>query len=195
MHFAMIQQGHEDEADPTSDERDRRLDECEAAEPGFHIFPLVARALPSLLRGETDPLELLFNSGAAEKFYGYLSSTYSHDRRLLEFISLATHEQPALRIIEVGAGTGAMTRAFMVCFRDIEAKTGRECFYEFTYTDISPAFFEAARAEFVEFEGRISFRTLDLERDIASQGFEVGVFENMTHSLWSLNIQSKVHTS
>lgn len=173
----VVEQGHEDEGDLTGEELDRRLDECEAAEPGFHIFPLVSRALPSLLRGETDPLELLFNSGAAEKFYGYLSRTYSLDRRLFEFISLAAHEQPALRIIEVGAGTGAMTRAFMACFRDIEAETGRECFYEFTYTDISPAFFEAARAEFAEFKGRITFKTLDLERDIVSQGFEVGIYD------------------
>lgn len=173
----VVEQGHEDEVDLSVEELDRRLDECEAAEPGFHIFPLVARALPSLLRGKTDPLELLFNSGAAEKFYGYLSRTYSLDRRLFEFINLAAHEQPALRIIEVGAGTGAMTRAFMVCFRDIEAKTGRECFYEFTYTDISPAFFEAARGEFAEFNGRISFKTLDLERDVVSQGFEVGTYD------------------
>lgn len=173
----VVEQQHEEEVDLRGDELDRRLDACEAAEPGFHIFPLVARALPSLLRGETNPLELLFNSGAAEKFYGYLSRTYSLDRRLFELISLAAHEQPALRIIEVGAGTGAMTRAFMACFRDIEAKTGRECFYEFTYTDISPAFFEAARAEFAEFEGRISFKTLDLERDIVSQGFEVGTYD------------------
>ncbi|KAG6354546.1 hypothetical protein INS49_004563 [Diaporthe citri] len=173
----VVEQGHEDEVDLGGEELDRRLCECEAAEAGFHIFPLVARALPSLFRGETDPLELLFNSGAAEKFYGYLSRTYSLDRRLFEFISLASHEQPALRVIEVGAGTGAMTRAFMACFRDIEAKTGRECFYEFTYTDISPAFFEAARAEFAEFKGRISFKTLDLERDAASQGFELGSYD------------------
>lgn len=173
----VVDQGHDDEGDLTGEELDRRLDECEASEPGFHIFSLVARALPSLLRGETDPLELLFNSGAAEKFYGYLSRTYSLDSRLFEFISLAVHEQPALRIIEVGAGTGAMTRAFMACFRDIEARTGRECFYEFTHTDISPAFFEAARVEFAEFNGRISFKTLDLERDVVSQGFEVGTYD------------------
>lgn len=177
----VLDQCYGDEDDPTVmltiEEVHRRLDECEAAEPGFHMFPLVARALPSLLRGETDPLELLFNSGAAGRFYSYLSKTYAVDRRLFHFISLAAHEKPALRIIEAGAGTGAMTRAFLASLRELEEKTGRECFYEFTYTDISPAFFEAARAEFAESKGRMSFKTLDLERDIGSQGFEGGSYD------------------
>lgn len=163
------------------------------------MFPLVARALPSILRGETDPLELLFNSGAAGRFYDYLSKIYSLDRRLFEFISLAAYEQPALRIIEFGAGTGAMTRAFLASLRDLEEKTGRECFYEFTYTDISPAFFEAARAEFAGFKGRMSFRTLDLERDFGSQGLEVGSYDmalalNVFHATSNLSrILTNVH--
>jgi hypothetical protein len=45
------------------------------------------------------------------------------------------------------------------------------------YTDISPAFFEAARAEFAEFEGRMFFKTLDLEREVGSQGFELGSYD------------------
>ena len=167
----------EGEGDLTGEELDHRLAECEAAEPGFHMFSLVGRALPSLLRGETDALDLFFNSNAAEKFYGYLSRTYVRDRRLFEFIGLAAHERPALRIVEVGAGTGAMTRPVMASLRGFEEKMGRACFDEFMYTDISPAFFEAARAEFAEFEGRMFFKTLDLERDVGSQGFELGSYD------------------
>lgn len=170
---------------------DQRLTECEAAEPGFHMFPLIARALPSILRGETDPLELLFNSNAAEKFYAYLSRTYVRDRRLFDFVGLAAHERPALRIIEVGAGTGAMTRPVMASLRALEAQTGRACFYEFMYTDISPAFFEAARDEFAGFQGRMFFKTLDLERDVGAQGFEAGAYDlviatNVFHATSSL---------
>lgn len=172
-----VQQGTEDARDLTGDDLYRRIDECEAAEPGFQVFPLVARALPSLLRGGADPLELLFSSGAAEKYYGYLCRTLQLDRRLSEFIGLASHEKPTLRIIEVGAGTGAMTRAFMASLKDLEEKKGHECFCEFTYTDISPAFFETARAQLAEFEGRVTFKTLDLERDAGAQGFEAGGYD------------------
>lgn len=99
------------------------------------------------------------------------------DRRLFEFIELAAHERPALRIIEVGAGTGAMTRPVIASLRSFEEKMGRACFYESMYTDISPAFFEAARAEFAESEGRMFFKTLDLDRDVGSQGFELGSYD------------------
>ncbi|KAE9379424.1 hypothetical protein N431DRAFT_553644 [Stipitochalara longipes BDJ] len=158
------------------------------------VMPAERQRAPAHMQKYAALLEQRYNSGdeddltseeldhrladnAAEKFYGYLSRTYVRDRRLFEFIGLAAHERPALRIIEVGAGTGAMTRPVMASLRDFEEKMGRACFYEFMYTDISPAFFEAARAEFAEFEGRMFFKTLDLERDAGSQGFELGSYD------------------
>ncbi|KAL3473816.1 hypothetical protein BJX99DRAFT_260932 [Aspergillus californicus] len=179
------------DGDATDEEIDTYLEECEAVEPGFQMFPLVARALPSLLRGDTDPLELLFSSNAAEKFYDYLSRPFRPDHGLFSFIDLAAHERPSLRIIEIGAGTGAMTRPVIASLRCSEAKMGRYCFQEFMHTDVSPAFFEKARAEFVELDDRVLFKALDIERDVSSQGFELEGYDiviamNVFHATASL---------
>ncbi|KAE8150558.1 hypothetical protein BDV25DRAFT_172048 [Aspergillus avenaceus] len=165
------------EYDLTSDELDHLLMECEATEPDLHLFCLIARNLPSILRGQMDPLELLFDNKAAERFYNYYSQTLVHAHPLFEIFDLAVHERPDLRIIEVGAGTGVMTRPVLASLRGFEDRIGRACFCEYMYTDISPAFFEPARKESGEFEGRIFFKTLDLEQDVGSQGFDIGSYD------------------
>ncbi|KAI0006642.1 hypothetical protein F4779DRAFT_629681 [Xylariaceae sp. FL0662B] len=158
------------------------LQECEAELPECRILPIVARALPSVLRGKTDPLDLLFSTGAAESFYDLLFRHHGHDGRLKAFVDLLTHENPNLRILEVGTGTGGMTRLMLNALWGLEKGVGSQKarFSEYVYTDISPAFFEAARTEFVSAEthngakeDRIVFRTFDLEKQPVEQaGFE-----------------------
>ncbi|KAI1464024.1 uncharacterized protein F4812DRAFT_453148 [Daldinia caldariorum] len=158
------------------------LQECETELPECRVLPLVARALPSVLRGKTDPLDLLFSTGAAESFYDLLFRHHGHDGRLKAFVDLLTHENPTLRILEVGTGTGGMARLMLNALWNLEKGTGsqKKRFSEYVYTDISPAFFEVARTEFVSAEthngakeDRIVFRTFDLEKESVEQaGFE-----------------------
>ncbi|RCI10159.1 hypothetical protein L249_8593 [Ophiocordyceps polyrhachis-furcata BCC 54312] len=153
------------------------LRRCEEAVPEWALLPAVARGLPSILRGEIDPLELLFSTDHARRFYTHLYERHARDSRFSTFLELLSHEKPDMRIVEVGAGTGGMTRLVTGTLLDLEARTGQRRFAEYVYTDISPAFFEAARAEFSAFAERISFRTLDVERQPAEQGLEAGSFD------------------
>ncbi|KAI0880462.1 uncharacterized protein GGS22DRAFT_182315 [Annulohypoxylon maeteangense] len=159
------------------------LDECDSEFPKCRILPTVARALPSVLRGEIDPLNLLFSSGAAESFYDVLFQQHVYDGRLKTFMDLLSHENPKLRILEVGAGTGGLTRLVLDILWDLEKRDGFQGtrFAEYTYTDISSAFFDAARRKFVSAEGRgvtgeesrITFKTFNLEKEPADQvGFD-----------------------
>ncbi|RDA90122.1 hypothetical protein CP533_2570 [Ophiocordyceps camponoti-saundersi (nom. inval.)] len=153
------------------------LSRCEEAVPEWALLPAVARGLPSILRGETDPLELLFSTDHARRFYTHLYERHARDSRFRTFLELLSHEKPDMRIVEVGAGTGGMTRLVTGTLLDLEARTGQRRFAEYVYTDISPAFFEAARTEFSAFAERIAFRTLDVERQPVDQGLEVGSFD------------------
>ncbi|RDA88663.1 hypothetical protein CP532_4032 [Ophiocordyceps camponoti-leonardi (nom. inval.)] len=153
------------------------LRRCEEAVPEWALLPAVARGLPLILRGEIDPLELLFSTDHARRFYTHLYERHARDSRFSTFLELLSHEKPDMRIVEVGAGTGGMTRLVTRTLLDLEARTGQRRFAEYVYTDISPAFFEAARAEFSAFAERIAFRTFDVEQQPAEQSLEAGSFD------------------
>ncbi|RYP42530.1 hypothetical protein DL767_000218 [Monosporascus sp. MG133] len=140
--------------------------------PEWKLVSTVAKNLKSLLRGEADPIRLIFDAHLAKTFYDnvFESLTGSRLRHLLELIS---HENPCLRIIEVGAGTGAWTELVLSVLRGLETSTGKCSFSHYMYTDVSPAFFEKARVSLASDLFRMEFKVLDLEKDVAEQGFEL----------------------
>ncbi|KAK6193076.1 hypothetical protein LQW54_012822 [Pestalotiopsis sp. IQ-011] len=145
--------------------------------PRWKLFESVGNNMLSIIQGEIDPLELLLSSGLAATFYEEIFDR-NCDERLTNYLKLASHENPGLRILEVGAGTGGMTSKVLAAFQQLEQLNGGETFAEYTYTDISPAFFESARETFEPmFPGRVQFKTLDLENEPSKQGFELGAYD------------------
>ncbi len=132
----------------------------------------VARNLEPILAGEVDPPQIVFESDLASIFYAHVFENICADGRLATFLDLASHENPAMRILEVGAGTGGVTGHVIRSLQDREARTGTLSFAEYTYTDISPVFLEGARNRWPELQNRMTFKTLNLEAAIGSQGFE-----------------------
>lgn len=145
------------------------IDECCRVIPELRLFSLVAKALPSILRGQTNPLELLFDSEAAKVFYGHVFNEPVKDGRLKTFLDLKSHEEPNMKILEVGAGTGGFTKHVMDILSSLEKETGASRFAEYVYTDISPAYFEAAKELFNYSPEKMVFDTLDVERDPGRQ--------------------------
>ncbi len=139
-------------------------------------YRVLARCGPSLarvLRGEVDPLHLLFPGGSfAEARTLYVESAFAQTyngvvadavRRLAE----ASPDRP-LRILEIGAGTGGTTTYVLPALPSGPV--------DYTFTDVSPLFLERAQEAFGE---RPGFQTalLDIERDPAEQGFETGSYD------------------
>lgn len=163
--------------DISDTELDLLLEECELMNPDCEVFLKIGRMLPCILRGEQDPLELMFATKSAEKLYTYLADQQMRDGRFAKFLDIASHEKPTLKILEIGAGTGSMTRHILGSLNRFEKETGQYRFASYTYTDISPMFFEAAQEEFGDFHGRLLYKTLDLERDPIKQGFELESYD------------------
>ncbi len=127
-----------------------------------------------LLTGGADPLALLFDddsSGAAD-FYRTAPVSAAGNRLLGDAISSIVNDLPddrTLRVIEVGAGTGATTE---IVFAELEAKK-----LEYTYTDISAGFFAEAERNFAGNGINIEYRALDIENDPQTQGYEDGSYD------------------
>ncbi|KAG8158415.1 hypothetical protein KVR01_011537 [Diaporthe batatas] len=152
------------------------LKRLESMYPAWGIFPAIARSLKQILAGERDPLQVGFETGLAEAFYSDVFASLC-DHRFEKLMDLMCHEQPTMRVLEVGAGTGGMTGYVLAALAEAEKRNGGTRFSDYTYTDISPSFFENARNRFTEHGSRIIFKTLDLEEEVQRQGFELGAYD------------------
>ncbi|KAI1255544.1 hypothetical protein MGN70_003610 [Eutypa lata] len=153
-----------------------QLQEVEKLHGPWKILPIIARNLEAILLGKENPLELIFDTNLAETFYADVFDTMCDDR-FKHLLELFTHENPNLRILEVGAGTGGWTKRILSLFGDFEKRNGATCFFQYDYTDISPAFFDRARTQFSDFEGRMSFKPFNIERDALMQGFQLEMYD------------------
>lgn len=137
------------------------------------LFVTVGRKLSHILRGTLDPLEVLFTGNLAENYYQETCDKISSSRKIYNYIDVLAHKNPALRILEIGAGTGSMTGHILSPILrhgqgGIENGTPR--FSTYDYTDISESFFERAREKFAT-TPNMEFKTLNIEADPVGQGF------------------------
>ena len=133
------------------------------------LFQRSANALVDVLRGQADPLTLLFSSGEPTAADLYLRAPIARvaNKMLSEAVCTLVAALPQgrrLRVIEIGAGTGSATAAVLP-----ELPEGR---FDYVYTDISAGFFSEAEARFGDGGGCIEYRPLDIEKDPVEQGFE-----------------------
>ncbi|TGJ78623.1 hypothetical protein E0Z10_g10141 [Xylaria hypoxylon] len=165
-----------DSLDTQLDELDQLLSQCEQQRPDHGVTIAAARNLRELITRERDPLEVFFKDGLAERFYDSMTDdVFKPDVK--RFLDLASHEKPNLRLLEVGAGTGSMTKRVLATLLELEARDGAAKFQDYTYTDISTAFFQAAQDRFHDSKSRIIYRKLDLEFDPIGQGYEEGAYD------------------
>ena len=114
------------------------------------------------LRGECDPLQLLFPDGSMQQAEALFSESAFAQlfnglaaRAFASIVAAAPGGSP-IRVLEIGAGTGGTTAALLPhCPPD---RT------QYVFTDVSPSFFSRAREKFAR-HPFVSYRTLDVESD------------------------------
>jgi acyl transferase domain-containing protein/acyl carrier protein/predicted O-methyltransferase YrrM len=152
-------------------------------EPLLRRFPLYApeldllrrcgERLPEVIRGEFEPLQLIFPEGSlsvAERIYRESRSFGIYNaiaREAVRAIADALPENATLRILEIGAGVGSLTAEVLGVLP--EDRT------QYVYTDVSGTFTQKAAQQFARYRF-LEYRTLDLESPPETQGFEPGGF-------------------
>ncbi|MDZ7269350.1 MAG: SDR family NAD(P)-dependent oxidoreductase [candidate division KSB1 bacterium] len=130
--------------------------------------------LARTLRGEQDPLPLLFPGGSVEvleKLYQNSPITQAMNRLVAQAVAAAVAGLPKdrkLRVLEIGAGTGGTT-AFVLPLLPVERT-------EYFFTDVSPLFLNKAQDKFRGFPF-VQYRTLDIEAAPQAQGFAAHAFD------------------
>ncbi|OTA96302.1 hypothetical protein M434DRAFT_375109 [Hypoxylon sp. CO27-5] len=132
--------------------------------------------LSSIVRGEVDPLDLLFNQGIAGHIYSDNVFVIT-GKRAAAFVSLVAHKNPNMDILEIGAGTGTATGPILASLLPQGDSQATPKYNSYTFTDISPSFFEKAADRLAHHVDRMIFKTLDIEKDPLGQGFERGKYD------------------
>jgi len=121
--------------------------------------------LAAVLRGEVDPLTLLFPRGDLSDLTQLYESSVGSQvmNSLVQRVVAAAIPPPQrpIRILEIGAGTGGTTAHLLPHLQNIE----------YMFTDVSPLFLSKAQERFGDYPF-VRYEVLNIERSPASQGFQ-----------------------
>ncbi|KAL7928104.1 hypothetical protein V8C35DRAFT_333716 [Trichoderma chlorosporum] len=163
----------------------RSLDDNEALVVGRTLCKISdSRNIQDIFSGSISPLQLLLEDNCLKEIYNFNRGIVDSS----EYFSLGAHSKPTMRILEIGAGTGAATEDVL---KAITSKDGIRMYSEYTFTDISPGFFAAAKERFKQYTG-ITYKVLDISQDPAEQGFKLGQYDlilaaNVLHATASIH--------
>ena len=134
----------------------------------------VADRFAEALRGDVEPMQLLFPDGSldtTERLYRDTPTARFYNGLMAEVVGAAAAAHAAgrtLRVLEIGAGTGGTTAHVLP---RLPAQG-----VEYTFTDIGPLFVARARERFGA-HAFMRYQVLDLEREPLQQGLAPGSFD------------------
>jgi acyl transferase domain-containing protein/acyl carrier protein len=155
--------------------------------PEANLIKLAGENLARCLKGEQDPLALLFGSSISskimEEYYSNspMVSTLTDQLVTLVITILRNRnitQSKLVCILEVGAGTGGSTTRLA---ENLQA-TGISC--EYVFTDISSRMVSKAKGKFKQYPW-MSFETFDLEKEVHNSyrdRFDIVIGTNCVHA-------------
>lgn len=195
----LLTDGHDNEyillREPSDGEAERRWEQLAQLEQKIHYSSELLRYLresgghlQGLLRGEVDPLDLLFPQGTMDTAVAAYNDNLVN-RCMNAVVCAAVREiaqnrkhprdsKRPLRILEIGAGVGGTSRALIPAVAEFPV--------DYFYSDVSPFFLNAARERHANHPW-VRYGLFDLNQDYVSQGlqaasWDVIVCSNVLHN-------------
>ena len=167
--MAQVQEGNwpfqtSDWLSSSDEERNQFLTRLSTSDDSSRLVCSIGENFVSILKGEVDPLSIMLRDNMLGTFYRNLEALKLANHYCTEMVMKLAHQNPNIRIIEIGAGTGSAT---MPVLRALGLR-----FAHYDYTDISTGFFERAKEEQKDWSDRISYHKLNIEEDPVAQGFQ-----------------------
>ncbi|RYP47491.1 hypothetical protein DL768_006463 [Monosporascus sp. mg162] len=159
-----------------------------ACEPYAHVIDVrflkaIGEDIVEIATGAKSSIEIGMRDDLLGQYYSNGHGLAAYTGFLARTVKQIVHRYPRMNILEIGAGTGACTKAI---FQEIAGT-----FSSYTFTDISPGFSDAAKAwpEF-NFE-KMLFKTFDVvqdpgSQDLAEQSYDLVVASLVLHATPSL---------
>ncbi|KAI3320950.1 type I polyketide synthase [Xylariaceae sp. AK1471] len=147
-------------------------DELRAGNAAGRLTVRVGENLARIIRGDLPPFELMMEGSLLNQFY------VDHEplRRLKKIVELCAVTNPGANVLEIGAGTGSATTTMLEGFSTRGDGKG-SILGQYTYTDISAGFFEAAKDKFAAWSTMMDYKKLDIEIDPLEQGFMANTYD------------------
>ena len=152
-----------------SEEKGEFLTQFASSDECGRMVCSMGQNLVPILKGEVAPLPVMLRDNMLEAFYRCHEISKLGNDACADIVLKLARQNPNMRIIELGAGTGGAT---MPVLRALGLK-----FAHYDFTDISSGFFERAREEQKEWGKKINYRKLNVEQDPAGQGFQPETYD------------------
>ena len=153
-----------------AEDRQLFLSQVESTGGEARMLCNVGKNLSRILRQEVEPLQLMVEEDRLEDYYRDNTRFDRNYRQVARYLEALAHKNPAMNILEVGAGTGGATLPLLQALD--RATHQAPCCSRYHFTDISSGFFDAARERLDAWSGFLDFSKLDIEHDPALQGYE-----------------------
>ncbi|XXH02496.1 hypothetical protein Hte_008872 [Hypoxylon texense] len=140
-----------------------------ANQVNIQLIHAVGNNLPLIVRNVVPALQVLTENNMLSRFYKEGLGAPQANSRVGALAASIAHRYPAMNILEIGAGSGGATATVLERISN--------SFGSYTFTDVSPSFFQEAREKFVQHGDKIKYRLLDIERSPAEQGFQHESFD------------------
>ncbi|KAL4876141.1 putative hybrid NRPS/PKS enzyme [Aspergillus karnatakaensis] len=141
----------------------------------LRLMRAVGENVVAAIRGETTLLEHMLHENMLNEFYVRGHGMPEYLDQIAATAKQIGHRYPMMNVLEIGAGTGGATRSIL--------KAMGSAFGSYTYTDISSGFFDQAKTLFTSHGAKMIFKVLDIEKDIATQGFHEQSYDLVIGSL------------
>ncbi|KAI0474774.1 reducing type I polyketide synthase [Xylaria cf. heliscus] len=166
------------------------IDKVEKSSVNGEMSIRIGKNLLPILRKEVAPLELMLDDQLLYKYYQHFLHFTGCTSQAAKVVRAISDENPEIRILEIGAGTGGAT---IPVLNALSTDDG-QYFEHYDFTDISAGFFQAARERLSYWGEMVTFSTLDIEKDVEEQGFKPGSYDVIIAAQVLHATKNMVHT-